>query len=57
MQYENLQGIFTYQFDTDSTIAITGYEGNHRYVKIPDEIDHVPVTIVENKAFLSQKNI
>ena len=38
MQYENLQGIFTYQYDTDSTIAITGYVCNHRYVKIPDEI-------------------
>lgn len=57
MQYENSQGIFTYQFHTDSTIAITGYEGNHQYVIIPDEIDQVPVTIVENKAFLSQKNI
>lgn len=57
MQYKNSQGIFTYQFHTDASIAITGYEGDHRYVIIPDEIDQVPVTIVENKAFLSQKNI
>lgn len=57
MQYENSHGIFTYQFHTDSTIAITGYEGNHRYVIMPDEIEHVPVTTIESKAFLSHKNI
>lgn len=42
-------------FECPDGIHVTEYQGNEQKVKIPDSIEHIPVTAVGRKAFLNNR--
>lgn len=49
--------VFKCEIVFQNQIKITGYEGNHNLVSIPKLIDDLPVTAIDAKAFLGQRQI
>lgn len=48
---------FTFELLTNKTLAITGYEGSASEIVVPAEIGGIPVSKVDNAAFMSQDQL
>ena len=53
VRFEN--SLFYYIVNNDNTVAITKCESNTKKVKIPEEIDNLPVVTIDRLAFFSSK--
>lgn len=53
VRFEN--SLFYYIVNSDNTVTITKCESNTKKVKIPEEIDDLPVVIIDRLAFFSSK--
>ena len=56
-QYDNESDFIVELVDNGKAIAITGYKGSNVVVRIPPNINYLPVTRIGNNAFKNHKSL